>query len=714
MTTATDSTPEYVATAETVLLDSGSRSRLGAEDRIHARFGLGAKFSLAAVLLLLGVLAAALAVAAWRARQVAERSIHADLARVPALHDAYQSDLEGRLREVVRSLAAEPGTIALLDPSVSAATRHEFVASDAATIIGASTVFLFDAASRVLARGDRPEGEGLGQPFAGVPWVAGPLETMREASAVMRERDRLAVVAAAPVVSGSGLEARLDGVLAATFPLGPAQADALRGLTRGEVAYLVDRGRSGEPPALEVSVSTTGFAPGPFLQLFTTRPDAVAALVTRGETVGPFDLEIDGNRLVGIAVPVRGSTGDTYGAFVVTRALADEMAAYREIRATLVLVGLVGMLAAVPLSFAVGRRIARPLGQLTAGAAAIREGNLEVQLPEAGRDEVGVLARAFRALVGELREKRALEKLVADLQRPSGPAATAAGRVAATAGEAVARPGDTLAGRYHIRAPLGAGAMGLVFLARDLQLEEDVALKVLQPGAFAQAGTNAIQNLKSEIRLARRITHPNVVRVHDLGEADGGYFLTMEYVPGITLRQLVARQGTLALGPGLQVAKQMCRGLAAVHAAGILHLDIKPQNIMVLSNGVVKLMDFGIARIEQADPSVAADGTVVGTPSYMSPEQATGGTLDPRSDLYAVGAVLFELFTGAQPFTGPALEVIRQHVHQTPPRPGSLRADLPVELDRLIVACLAKEPARRPRSAQDLYAALMRVELPEL
>jgi serine/threonine-protein kinase len=134
---------------------------------------------------------------------------------------------------------------------------------------------------------------------------------------------------------------------------------------------------------------------------------------------------------------------------------------------------------------------------------------------------------------------------------------------------------------------------------------------------------------------------------------------------------------------------------------------------MVLSNGVVKLMDFGIARIEQADPSAAADGTVVGTPSYMSPEQATGRTLDPRSDLYAVGAVLFELFTGAQPFAGAALEVIRQHVHEAPPRPLALRPDLPADLDRLILACLAKDPARRPRSAQDLYAALMRVELPE-
>ena len=250
--------------------------------------------------------------------------------------------------------------------------------------------------------------------------------------------------------------------------------------------------------------------------------------------------------------------------------------------------------------------------------------------------------------------------------------------------------------------------MGSVYQVLDRELDEEVALKVLTPEAFSE-GTQATQTLKQEIRLARKITHPNVVRTHDLGEADGVRFLTMEYVPGTTLRELLDRRGAVALAPGLQIAKQLCRGLTAVHEAGIIHRDIKPQNIMVLPNGVVKLMDFGIARTDEGGDG-ALDGHTVGTPYYMSPEQALGQRLDARSDLYTVGVVLFELFTGERPFPGTdAATVMQSHVAAQPPRPSSLRPDLPEYLDRIVLACLSKRPERRPASASDLYAALTRV-----
>ena len=225
--------------------------------------------------------------------------------------------------------------------------------------------------------------------------------------------------------------------------------------------------------------------------------------------------------------------------------------------------------------------------------------------------------------------------------------------------------------------------MGSVYQVLDRELDEEVALKVLTPEAFAE-GTQAVQTLKQEIRLARKITHPNVVRTHDLGEADGLRFLTMEYVPGTTLRELLDRRGAVALAPGLQIAKQLCRGLTAIHEAGIIHRDIKPQNIMVLPNGVVKVMDFGIARTAEGSDHPSLEGQTVGTPYYMSPEQALGRDLDARSDLYTVGVVLFELFTGQRPFLGKeAAEVMHKHVSAEPPRPTSLRPDLPDYLERL-------------------------------
>jgi serine/threonine-protein kinase len=274
------------------------------------------------------------------------------------------------------------------------------------------------------------------------------------------------------------------------------------------------------------------------------------------------------------------------------------------------------------------------------------------------------------------------------------------------------RIGTTFAGRYDVLGILGRGGMGAVYQALDRELDEEIALKVLTPEAFAE-GTQAVQTLRQEIRLARKITHPNGVRTHDLGESDGIRFLTMEFVPGTTLREVLDRRGALALAPGLQIAKQLCRGLAAVHEAGIIHRDIKPQNIMVLPNGVGKLMDFGIARTADGADVASSDGQTVGTPYYMSPEQAMGRPMDARSDLYTVGVVLFELFTGQRPFPGKeAAEVMHKHVAAEPPRPSSLRPDLPDHLERVVLSCLAKRPERRPAAAADLYAALTRVVVP--
>jgi len=212
--------------------------------------------------------------------------------------------------------------------------------------------------------------------------------------------------------------------------------------------------------------------------------------------------------------------------------------------------------------------------------------------------------------------------------------------------------------------------------------------------------------------MARQITHPNVVRVHDLGEAGGAYFLTMEHVAGLSLRQVLNRQGAMGIKTGVQIAKQLCRGLGAVHAAGIIHRDIKPHNIMVLPSGVVKLMDFGIARRQQGADPWTDEGSVVGTPAYMSPEQAGGRPMDLRSDIYALGAVLFEIFTGRQVFSGQVMEVLNQHITASPPLPISLRPELPPTLERLILACLAKRPAARPPTVQAVYGALLQVEAP--
>jgi len=680
-----------------------------------SRLSLGTRFSLGAALLLIVVLASAVTVVSWKANAVAQRTIREDLGRVPLIFQTYLSDLQSRMASQVHSLAAESGTKAVFDKGVSVSTRYEFVRDAVTQLAGARTVFLFSGEATVLARSDRGEGEGLGQPFGAVKWVTSPLETWRDDTAVMREGGQLSVVAAAPVISGAADNAALDGVLAASFPLDAAAATSLQGLTRGEVAFLVDRARRGEAPAPATSVASAGLAAGDVGEAFAHIPGATDAVFVRGAVFGPFEAELGGRRRIGVALPVKSAAGETYGAFLVTRTVAEEIAAFSAIRRTLFLVGGAAVAVAMFLSFLLGRRLGKPLQELAQGAAAVREGDLDIALPIVGGGEVGVLAHAFREMLGELREKRALEQLVASLQRLGGsPSASLSPGPAGPppSGVRLPQPGETIAGRYLLRSVLGTGAAGVVLLADDLQLEDQVAVKLLNEKALGE-GTTAVQSIKTEIRLARKIAHQNVVRVHDLGEGEGFHFLTMEYVPGLTLKQVLRQQGTLAIGPGLQVAKQLCRGLGAIHESGIVHRDVKPQNIMVLPSGLVKLMDFGIAKIEAAADPVTRGGFVVGTPHYMSPEQTYGMDLDQRSDIYAVGAVMFEMFTGSPPFTGAPVEVITQHRNAEPADPSALRPDLPEALGRLILACLAKQPARRPASAQDLYGALLRIHQPD-
>ncbi|MEO6325107.1 MAG: protein kinase, partial [Thermoanaerobaculia bacterium] len=650
--------------------------------------GLAMKFFGAAALLVVLTLGTAIAIAAWRANQVAEKSIREALSKVPAVLAVSQRDIETQLKSTVHSIADEPGTKELLarvgvdGPEAMAGTIHEWT-STKAVLLKAKAVFLFDRTGALLARSDKGVGEDQGRPFGSVRWVADPIQSWNDASATIREGKIISTVASSAVVSGdrAGNEGHFDGVLAAAIPFDDARARVLRGLMGGQVGILANTARRGEAPHPELSAGTDGLQ-GPALvqALFASGP-ALDTLFVNGKEIGPIDATIEGDRRLIAAVPIKSAAGETLGAFVVSRSRDEETAAFREIRTTLLAIGLASLLLAIPISLLLGRRIARPLEQLAAGAVAIRDGQLDVPLPEGGSDEVGALARAFRAMVGELKEKAQLEEMVAEMQRRPGDVTrrTSTGSVSPDPTHVPGQGpvlGQLFSNRYEVLSTLGKGGMGAVYRALDRELDEEVALKVLTPEAFEE-GTLAVQTLKQEIRLARKITHPNVVRTHDLGESEGTRFLTMEYVPGTTLREVVDRKGSLALAPGLQIAKQLCRGLAAVHEAGIIHRDIKPHNIMVLPNGVVKLMDFGIARVADSDEVVTPGGQTVGTPYYMSPEQARGENLDVRSDLYSVGVVLYEIFTGVRPIEGKtSLDVMRGHVTVEPQRPTLLRPDL--------------------------------------
>jgi Protein kinase domain len=262
-------------------------------------------------------------------------------------------------------------------------------------------------------------------------------------------------------------------------------------------------------------------------------------------------------------------------------------------------------------------------------------------------------------------------------------------------------PGTVLAGRYRIVALLGRGGMGEVYRADDLTLGQPVALKFLPESVN---DPERLERLYAEVRIARRVSHPNVCRVYDIGEAEGRHFLSMEYVDGEDLATLLRRIGHLPADKALEVARKVCAGLAAAHDKDVLHRDLKPANVMLDGRGNVMITDFGLAAV--AD-QIAGDDVRSGTPAYMAPEQLEGKEVTPKSDIYSLGLVLYEIFTGKRAFEGKTLaEVTRTRSDATPASPSSLVRDLDPAVERAIMRCLERDPALRPESVLSVAASL--------
>ena len=268
--------------------------------------------------------------------------------------------------------------------------------------------------------------------------------------------------------------------------------------------------------------------------------------------------------------------------------------------------------------------------------------------------------------------------------------------------------GTLFAGRYEIIEELGAGGMGRVYRAFDKKIEEEVALKLIRPEIAAEKRT--VERFRNEIKTARKITHKNVCRTHDLGEEGKAFFITMEYVRGEDLKSVIRRMGTLTAGKAVTIARQVAEGLGEAHRLGVVHRDLKPGNIMIDKDGNAKIMDFGIAR-SLARAGTTAEGAIIGTPEYMSPEQVDGKPADQRADIYALGVILFEMVTGRPPFEGEtAFSIANKHKSEPAPDPRTLNPQISADLGRLILRCLEKERDQRYQTTDELLADLGTIE----
>jgi serine/threonine-protein kinase len=495
------------------------------------------------------------------------------------------------------------------------------------------------------------------------------------------------------------------GVVVAALQVDSAFAAQLRRNTDSEIAFF--------------SLDTLGV---PQVAVSTLPREAVAeqvrqAPVGRGtdSAYAHFALRAGGEEYAAAAGLLRSADGVPLGGFVGLHSRDQELVAYRQLSRTIGWSFVVGLMLALGFSVLMARRITLPVRELVRATRQVSEGQYAGRFVGSTDDEIGELASAFGNMVEELREKDRLVDYLRTGGQGGGGEATLPPTEPATRppGAGVLAVGQRFAGRYDVLEMLGSGGMGVVYRAFDREVGEVVAIKALRPD-LGDIDATLLERFKQELRLARRITHRNVVRTYDLGEVEGTYYITMELVRGTTVAALIREAGRLDVPATLTIGKQVCRALEVAHEEGVIHRDVKPQNLLVDQSGFLKVMDFGIARLaeHQSEPgrALTAAGVVVGTPQYMAPEQLFGEPVDGRSDLYATGAVLFECATGRPVFEAPSLvALLARHLDDTPPDPRQLNGEIPESLAAVILRALARKPQDRWPTASHFLHALEQV-----
>ena len=579
--------------------------------------------------------------------------------------DFVSSSLQGQRRTLVggaRVFVQNPNFFSLV-----ASQRREDVldrAIEAAEQIDADWAFITDAAGVLIAKSDEPEVTGIA--MGHVPLVAGALGGRIPSGFGASGDTMLFQAVAVPITAKRGAP---EGVLVATVVVDSVFLHDMKVATASELIFFTRDAKGRDHPA----AATVPASALDLTQFLASRADTVHN--RNGEA------KLGGVSYVSLGTSLTTAGGEDVGGFVVLRARADGAATLVAFRTPLKIALFTGVLVTLLATATVSRFVTKPAQLLTAAVARAARGDFTQPLPPTfktnGTPELHELSSAFNTLVNDLRDKEALiavSRLApstaalppADAPRtPRGVRAIGAGVTRIPLARQinnpglVFQPGSVLASRYTIHAEVGRGGLGMVYRAWDRVIDETIAIKVLRP-ELVLADASAFEQLKHELRIARRLSHRNIVRTHDLGEADDVPFLTMEYVDGASLATIIHARGALTRAAVLAMAKQLLGALSVAHDHGVVHGDLKPQNLLIDGNGLLKVTDFGVARlvrearssryksepVDSTNSRVRLTGAVVGTPEYMAPEQLIGEPSSRVTDLYAAGVVLNECLTG--------------------------------------------------------------------
>lgn len=650
------------------------------------------------------------------AKNIADNSIRSSLGRSSEILRVRMDARFADISSTAQSIAGDPRLISGVLSSESP-LLHDF-ADEMRQAFPFEAILIVDSEGRVLVRTDAPDRRGtsvrMGKLFSE------PLHYGRVSRGFMLKGRSLRYAAVAPVRDITAPEVA-HGAVALMYDFSDDLISEIQSLTNSEVVVCASpphlgRGKPAENYVLHSSDPNLAKLVQSYVEEMGVPGLANPAA---SETHYTVDVTMGGEDYAVLVQPLFTADMVPLGAFLVFRSRTELLHPFRQIEQAMLWSGIAALLAACLLASLLAGRFVRPIIALVDFAKGIERGEFPEEVPTPDSKELSELAEALGSMGRNLKLNAVLEDYLAQAAEEEDIASdgweTEVDLVATTdSGPATLRNEDKLVSgaslddRYRIRRFLGSGAFGAVYQAEDLQLQELVALKVL---AGIHPEHTSFEQIRREISLARRITHRNIVRTHDFGVTEDSVYISMEFVRGVTLSQFVRKNGPLPIAMGLILARQMCWALDAAHSAGVVHRDLKPQNILIDRKGVLKIMDFGVAlSASERDDDGWGQGALVGTPTFMAPEQFESAKVDRRADIYSAGIVLFFLFSGTVPFpTKDKLRLFHLHLNEKPSKLSSKVPELPPELDAIVERALQKDPEKRFQDMREMAEALAAV-----
>ena len=677
-----------------------------------------------------------------QAQRVSAETIDQSLQQSSTVLDTKIESRFNSIREVARSIARDGRILPLVYESEILTLQDQ--SQEFQKQLDFNILFFTDGVGNILARSDRPR--AIGQNMVGKAPFFDEALAGKSGQGYFLSQGRLMQIVTVPIFDNVATDL-VRGTVALAYEFSSEMANEIVSLTASDIGFFsFARDENRQVSGVNSIYVTDDRLKGALNDYFEQSAARWEPKVSGESAVHNFQTTLNNQEYFAVAKRIGNAGSDSLGFVIILRSSADLLAPFTRIQNTVLVIGVISLIVAFMFAGFVSFRISRPIIELVSITGDIRDGRfLDKNAAPKTRDEIGVLYRAVVGMGNALKEKAELENYLAQISNElnvddslaegalddvltldetiekatvllgydvsATRTADAGGSdVRLNSSESPIAAGTAIAERYEVLKLIGRGAVGLVFLVQDRDLDERTALKLLPRDLFTENNTISI---KEEIRLARRITHRNILRTFDMGNWNAYTYISMEYVPGYDLDLLLKRRGAQDIYIALLIGRQICSAMNAAHEEGVIHLDLKPGNMMVNRQGILKIMDFGLARsiVSQEREQFSKDSkSLMGTPRYMAPEQFLNEELDQRTDIYSIGIILYTLLTGSPPFTHKDyMKLAEMQVHQDLPEICGVEGIITGPLDRIIRKATEKDPADRFQTVMEMQEQLSNV-----